>query len=106
VLGDVARPGGYPISMNDSPATLMQTLAEAGSLNRTAVIRGTHLLRKTNGSYTIVPVDIASIVQGKAPDPVLTADDVLFVPFSYTKNFLLNGSALAASVATAAVIIP
>ena len=106
VLGDVPRPGGYPMVVNDSPITLMQTIAEAGSLNKTAVISGTRLLRKTNGNYTIVPVDFTAIRQGKSPDITLEANDVLFVPFSYAKNFVLQGSALAQSVATASVFIP
>ena len=106
VLGDVARPGGYPIYDNDSKATVLKTLAEAGSLNKTAVWSGTKLLRKQNGNYAVVPVDIASIREGKTPDLQLEANDVLFIPFSYTKNFFLNGSAIAASVATAAVFVP
>ncbi len=106
VLGDVARPGGYPVSENDSPATVLKTLAEAGSLNKTAVWSGTRLLRRKNGNYAVVPVDIASIREGKTPDVQLEANDVLFIPFSYTKNFFLNGSAIAASVATAAVFVP
>lgn len=105
VLGDVARPGGYPMTSNDSPVTLLQTLAESGSANKTASLAGTKLLRKTQGTYSVVPVDISAMQRGKAPDIVLQCDDVLFIPFSYMKNFLLNGSAVAASVATAAVWI-
>jgi len=106
VLGDVGRPGGYPVFDNDSPTTVLKTLAEAGSLNKTAVWSGTKLMRKTNGNYVSIPVDVAGIRSGKAPDVQLEANDVLFVPFSFARNFLLNGSAIAASVATAAVFVP
>jgi polysaccharide export outer membrane protein len=106
VLGDVARPGGYPMASNDSPITLLETLAGAGSPNKTAILSGTRLIRRKNGNYTVLPIDIASIEQGKAPDVPLEADDVLFIPFSYTRNFLLNSSAIAASVAAAAIFVP
>jgi polysaccharide biosynthesis/export protein len=106
VLGDVARPGGFPMTSNDSAITLLQTIAEAGSTNKTAVLSGAKLLRKSNGSYSVVQVDLGKVLRGKAPDMPLQADDVLFVPFSYSKNFLLSGTAIATSVAAAAVFIP
>ena len=106
VLGDVARPGGYPMTSNDSAVTLLQTLAAAGSTNKTAVLSGAKLLRKTNGNYSVVAVDLGQLQRGKLQDIPLQADDVLFVPFSYSKNFMLNGSAIATSVAAAAVFVP
>jgi polysaccharide export outer membrane protein len=106
ILGDVARPGGYPLASNDQPLTLLQLLANAGSANKTAVLSSAKLLRKSTTGYKVMPVDVARLEEGKLPDFSLEADDVLFIPFSYGKNFLLNGSAVAASVATAAVFVP
>ena len=106
VLGDVARPGGYPMTINDSNATLLEMMAEAGSANKTASLSNARLLRKTGTTYKIVPIDLGSLQQGKALDLGLQADDVIYVPFSYSKNFLLNGSAIATSVAAASVFIP
>jgi polysaccharide export outer membrane protein len=103
VLGDVGRPGGYPMVTDHAPVTLMQILAEAGSTNKTALLSKLHLVRKTEAGYVEVPVPLEAIEKGKKPDITLAADDVLFVPFSYSKNFVLNGTAIAASVGAAAV---
>jgi polysaccharide biosynthesis/export protein len=103
VLGDVGRPGGFPMFTNGPPVTLLQILALAGSTSKTAAVSKTRLIRKTDGTYVDLAIQLDAIEKGKQPDIVLEADDVLFVPFSFAKNFVLNGSAIAASVAGAAV---
>jgi polysaccharide export outer membrane protein len=105
VIGDVARPGGYPLFNNDSPSTLLQTLAEAGSPNRSAVLSGARLMRKNGAVYQQTPLDLNKLQKGKEPDLPLQANDVIFVPFSYAKNFVINGSSVAASVASAAIYV-
>jgi polysaccharide export outer membrane protein len=105
VLGDVARPGGYPLFNNDSPATLLETLAQAGSPNRSAVLSGARLMRKNGAGYQQTTLDIAKVEKGKQPDLPLQANDVIFVPFSYAKNFVITGSSVAASVASAAIYV-
>jgi polysaccharide export outer membrane protein len=103
VLGDVGRPGGYPLASNEDCVTLLQAITNAGSTNKTAVISGVRLMRKTGDGYVQVPVHLGKIEAGKAPDPPLRADDVVIVPFSYAKNFVLNGTGIAASLASAAL---
>lgn len=103
VLGDVGRPGGYPMSTNSSQISLLQALALAGAPNKTAVISRAKLIRKTANGPQEVPVAIAAIQKGKKPDVPMQADDVLFVPFSFMKNIALNGTQIASSAATAAV---
>lgn len=103
ILGDVGRPGGYPLASNDTHVTLLQALANSGSPNKTAVISGVRLMRKTGAGYTQVPLHLGKIEAGKEPDPLLLADDVVIVPFSYAKNFIMNGTGIAASVASAAL---
>jgi polysaccharide export outer membrane protein len=103
VLGDVGRPGGYPLASNDQHLTLVQALANAGSTNKTATISGVRLMRKSGGTYSQVPLHLSRIEAGKEPDPLLLADDVVIVPFSYAKNFLLNSTGIAASVGSAVI---
>jgi polysaccharide biosynthesis/export protein len=105
VLGDVARPGGYPMSTSDTPMTLLETLSQAGSPNRTAVLSGAKLIRKRPGGAQQTKLDISEIENGKQADFAMEADDVIFVPFSYAKNFVLTGSSVAASVASAALYV-
>lgn len=103
ILGDVGRPGGYPLASNEGHVTLLEALSNAGSTNKTAVISGVRLMRKNGPGYTQVPLHLGKIEAGKEPDPLLLADDVVIVPFSYAKNFILNGTGIAASVASAAL---
>jgi polysaccharide export outer membrane protein len=103
ILGDVGRPGGYPLVSDDEHVTLLQALANASSTNKTAVISGIKLMRRSGDAYVEVPIHPHKIQQGKEADPVLQANDVVIVPFSYAKNFVLNGTGIAASVASAAL---
>jgi polysaccharide biosynthesis/export protein len=103
VLGDVARPGGYAMIADHAPVTLLKILAAAGSPNRTAYLSKLRLIRKTEGSYIEIPIQLNAIEKGEKPDILLVADDVLVVPFSYSKNFILNGTAVAASIGAAAI---
>jgi polysaccharide export outer membrane protein len=105
VLGDVARPGGYPMSTSDTPMTMLETLSEAGSPNKTAIVSNAKLIRKKSGGVEETKLDIASIESGKQSDFAVEADDVIFVPFSYMKNFVLTGTSVAASVASAALYV-
>jgi polysaccharide export outer membrane protein len=41
--------------------------------------------------------------KAKRPDFPLQADDIIYVPFSYLKNFAVSGSGIAASAASAAI---
>jgi len=104
ILGDVGRPGGYPLSSNHEHVTLLQALSNAGSTNKTAVISGVKLMRKSGDSYVEVPLHLSRIEKGKEPDPLLLADDVVIVPFSYLKYFVLNGAGIAASVGSAVIV--
>jgi len=106
ILGDVARPGGYALTSNDANITVLAALAEAGSTNRTAVLSNVRLLRKTDTGYMVASVNIGAIQVGKSPDVALQPNDILFIPFSYSKNFVLNAAALATSASSAALFIP
>jgi polysaccharide export outer membrane protein len=105
VLGDVGRPGGYPIATNTGKESLLQAIAMAGSANKTAVLSGVRLLHKNSTAYTEVTVNLDKVQKGKADDLPIVADDVIVVPFSYAKNFVLNGTGIAASIASAALYV-
>jgi polysaccharide export outer membrane protein len=103
VLGDVARPGGFPINTNDSQITVLRAIAMAGSTNKSAVVSKIRLIRKTDGGQTEIPVQLSAIQKGKQADFPLQPNDILYVPFSFAKNVLVNGSGIAAAAASAAV---
>lgn len=105
ILGDVNRPGGYVMSNNESQLTLLQGLALAGSATRGAKQGHAHLIRqKAGGGYTDKEFSIGDVQKGKQPDMALLPGDVLYLPFSYARNFATTGaSSVAASTAGAAI---
>lgn len=102
VLGDVARPGGF-LMQDDSRMSLLQALAMAAGATRTASENNARLLRTVNGIRTEQPLHLQDIERGKAPDPALENDDIVYVPFSFGKNLALGASSIAASASSAII---
>ncbi len=103
VLGDVAKPGGYAITTNDSRLTVLQAIAMAGSANKTSVKSRVRLIRKNSDGQQEIPIQLGAMEKGKQPDLTLQADDVLYVPFSWMKNIAVSASSIAASTSSAAI---
>jgi polysaccharide export outer membrane protein len=105
ILGDVNRPGGYVMSNNESQLTLLQGLALAGGVTRAAKQGHARLIRKKpGGGFADTELSVGDIQKGKQPDLALLPGDVLYLPFSFARNFATTGaSAVAASTAGAAI---
>ncbi len=81
VVGDVGRPSG--LLVDNGTMTVLQALALAGGTNKTAKLGASRILRKgPNGTVTETKVEIKKMLEAKAPDVQLQADDILFVPVS------------------------
>lgn len=85
VVGDVHRSMCVVIE-DTGPTTVLKALATAEGANPTANLHNAKILRKGENGRTEVPVDIKKIMQAKAADVTLQADDILFVPHSTGKN--------------------
>jgi polysaccharide export outer membrane protein len=103
VLGDVLKPGGYPMITNNSKMTVLQAIALAGSANHTASVGKSKLVRETASGVQEIDLEVSLMQKGKRPDVALLPDDVIYVPFSFLRNVGLNGQGILAS-ATSAVI--
>jgi polysaccharide biosynthesis/export protein len=103
VLGDVVHPGGYTMTNNNAQLTVLQLVARAGGTNRSAVPSRARLIRRSGGSYTDESLALSGMQKGKRADVPLQADDIVWIPFSYMRNFALNATGIAASVGAAAV---
>jgi len=100
VVGDVGRPSG--LLVDNGTMTVLQALALAGGTNRTAKLGATRILRKSpDGGVTETKVEIKKMLEAKAPDVPLQADDILFVPLSRGKIMVARTFEAAMSVATA-----
>jgi polysaccharide biosynthesis/export protein len=104
VVGDVGRPSG--LLVDNGRLTVLQAIALAGGTNRTAKLGGTRILRKSDGPNGVVetPVPLKKMLEAKAADIPLEANDILFVPVSGAK--IIAGKTLEAAFAlTTAVSI-
>ena len=87
VIGAVNRAGGFPLTERQS-MTVLQALALAEGLGRTASAKHARILHAAVGSAprTQTDLDLRQIMQGKAPDEALQPEDILFVPNSTAKS--------------------
>ena len=103
VLGDVKMPGGYTMTNNEAQLTVLELVSRAGGTNHTAVPSRAKLIRKTDSGYIETPLPLSDMQKGKKPDMPLQANDIIYVPFSYLRNFALGAAAIASSAASAAI---
>jgi polysaccharide export outer membrane protein len=103
VLGDVGRPGGYTMTNNAAELTVLELVARAAGANHTAVPSHAVLIRSTASGKVQITIPLGDMQKGKRADMPLVADDIIYVPFSYMRNFAVNSSGLVASAASAAV---
>lgn len=79
VVGNVKKPGAYPIR-NDEETTILQLLALSEGLSPFPAKIAYVYRRTPAGAKTEVPVELAKIMKRKAPDVPLQANDVLYIP--------------------------
>jgi polysaccharide export outer membrane protein len=91
VVGAVTKPGGFTMRPNGQGMTVLQALALAGDTKTTAIRNQTVIIRNDPQSldgHKQIPVELKKVLSGKASDPVLQADDVLFIPDSTGQRIL------------------
>lgn len=103
VLGDVARPGGYTMTNNDAQLTALQLIARAGGTNHSAVPSRAKLIHKRGDAYIEEPLPLSAMQKGKCPDLALQPDDIVWIPFSYLRNFGAQGSGIVSALGSATV---
>lgn len=103
VVGDVGRPGGFPLN-HEEHLTLLQALALAEGVNRTAAERSAKLIRNTKDGRKEIPVDLKKVLAGKAPDPRLEDEDIVFIPASLGKSAARRGLEAAVQAAVGVTI--
>jgi len=102
VVGNVKKPGAFPIQANGG-TTVLQVLALAGGLAPDAH-KIAYIYRKdSSGAKQEIPVQIAKIMKRKSPDVHLKPDDILYVPDNSGRRFAkrILEVAVPAAVATA-----
>ena len=90
VLGAFKQQGSIPILQN-SPLTLMQVTSLSGGPNFEGHYSDLRIIRTVENRRIVVKIDIQKVLYGKAPDPVLQADDIVFLPDSALKAVIKSG---------------
>jgi polysaccharide biosynthesis/export protein len=103
VLGEVRRPGGFPLK-DEEKMTALQALALAEGPSMTAATRNARVIRKSGGSQPEQTVDLKSILSGKTPDFEMQPNDILFIPDSTSKRTSIRIAEAAMQMAVGAVI--
>ena len=103
VIGDVGRAGGYLIE-NNGHLTILQALALAQGTNRTAELKHTRLIRKTEVGREEYSINLKVMLQNKLPDWTLSDGDILYIPSSQAKYLGYRGIEAAVQVVSGIAI--
>jgi polysaccharide biosynthesis/export protein len=84
VMGEVGKPGSYPIPTEKS-LTVLEAISTAGGFTPIAAQDRTRVLRNVNGASVTFTIEVKAITQQglKEKDLVLEPNDVIYVPQSF-----------------------
>ena len=69
----------------------MQLAAQSAGPGFEGTYSDLRLIRTSGDTRTVVKVDLKKVMDGKAPDPVLQANDIVFLPTSLMKGAIKYG---------------
>jgi polysaccharide export outer membrane protein len=99
--GAITKPGAYRLSDTDT-LTVRKLLAQASGLAKTAAPKRTQLIHHVGAAnQTTQIINLNRILDGKAPDIHLAADDMIYVPWSTGKK--VGYAALQSAVAAVTI---
>jgi polysaccharide export outer membrane protein len=102
VVGDVARPGGFPMD-HDQQLSILQAVALAQGTLPTAAKSSAKLIRTTAQGRQEIPLNLKKILQSKETDIAMQDNDILFVPSSGAKAALKGIEAALPTAASATI---
>lgn len=107
VAGAVVTPGGYTLNYAGEAINTMKIIALAHGLVGTAKANSAVILRRdpATGKTKQIDVKLKKIMDRKAPDVVLYANDVLYVPNSGAKKALYKAGDAAVGITSGLIIL-
>lgn len=103
VVGDVIRPGGFPVDPGQG-LTVVQALSLAWGPSMNAAAGRAVLIRQQKGGRTLTSLNLKRMLHGQDPDQPVEDRDILYVPDSVGRN-LLNRTMESAIQSTIGVTI-
>ncbi len=87
VVGDVIRPGGFPVDPAQG-LTVVQALSMAWGPSLNAATGRALLIREQKGGRTMTTLNLKRMLHGLEPDQPVYDRDILYVPDSMAKNVM------------------
>ncbi len=87
VVGDVIRPGGFPVDPVQG-LTVVQALSLAWGPSQNAAVGKAVLIREQKGGRTMISLNLKRMLHGQDPDQQVQDRDILYVPDSVAKNLV------------------
>jgi len=85
VVGDVQRPGGFPVDPAQG-LTVVQALSLAWGPTHNAALGKALLIREQKGGRTLTSLNLKRMLHGQEPDQLIRDRDILYVPDSMAKD--------------------
>jgi polysaccharide export outer membrane protein len=85
VVGDVQRPGGFPVDPAQG-LTVVQALSLAWGPTQNAALAKAILIREQKGGRTLTTLNLKRMLHGQEPDQLVHDRDILYVPDSAARN--------------------
>lgn len=87
VIGDVVRPGGFPVDPAQG-LTVVQALSLAWGPTQNAATSKALLIREQKSGRTLTTLNVKRLLRGQEPDQPIYDRDILFIPDSAAKNLM------------------
>ena len=91
MLGSFKTPGTISLTPYQ-PLTLLQATALSGGPAFEAKNSDLRIIRTVGDHRTLVKLNIHDVLFGRAPDPILQPNDIVFLPSSVIKGSITNGT--------------
>jgi polysaccharide export outer membrane protein len=104
LLGAFKAQSAIPLEQN-SPLTLMQATSLGGGALFESQYKDLRIIRTVGFERKVVRVDLMKVMKGKEADPVLQADDIVFLPTNAFKGAFQNGGFAAATSVASLLLI-
>ncbi|MSR77241.1 MAG: polysaccharide export protein [Candidatus Omnitrophica bacterium] len=82
ILGQVRKPGTYPIPLEAKKFTLLQAISIGGGFTEIANTKRVKVVRKTAQDRQTLQINVEDVFNGSSPDMEIQSGDVIHVPES------------------------
>jgi len=104
VVGAFNKQGAIALDQS-TPLTLLQATTLSGGLGFEGRYEDLRIIRTVGLERKVVSVDVKKVMQGKNPDPILQADDIIFLPTNLLRASIKSGGVnTVTSIASLAII--